>query len=133
MATFYPVIITTAIFIALILDDILKETPENVPVNTLQGLISIGLMLILSFKDMEFISWGLLILIFIIILISYHFGILTNKTVSGSGAPVLPPVMSCSTTATGSPSTISIPSSPALSGNVAGSSYTFTPITSCSK
>ena len=139
MATFYPVLITVAIFIALILDDIIQRTPENIPTNTLQGFVSMILMLILSFKDMELVSWGLLVLPIIVLILCYYYAI---KVSVGNPTAILPgattvastaqPVMSCSTAATGSPSNISVPSSPTMSAQIQAAPYTFTPITACS-
>ena len=129
MTTYYPVIVTAAIFIALIFDDILTKSSTSVPINTLQGLICVGLMTVLSFKDMEFVSWGLLLLPIIVLIICYYFGINTQSNLSSN---LKPATMSCSTPASGSPSTISVPSSPTTSAQISGNAYTFTPITSCS-
>ena len=131
MATYYPVIVTAAFFIAMIFNDVLKESPELIPINTLQAFVCIGLMIILSYKDAEFVSWGLLTLTVIIIIICYFFG--KDKTSTSTSKSSTPSIMSCPTAATGTPSMISQPSSHAMSAEIHGNGNTFTPITSCSR
>ena len=132
MATYYPVIITAAIFIALNIQDVLRNNPDRVPINTLQALVCVGLMIILSLKDVEFVSWGLIALSTVIFIICYFLG--TNaqsmniQSINNSHNST-PTIMSCPSPASGSPSIISLPSSPTMSAQV--SQYNFTPITSC--
>ena len=134
MATFYPVIITAAIFIAVILDNIIQRQSSNIPLNTLQGIISVGLMLLLSFKDMELVSWGLLLLILLVMTLSYFFAKAEDEknsaAVTSSKTIPPPPKMTCSVIGTGKPSTIGTPT---MSAAIASAPYTFTPITSCAK
>lgn len=126
MATYYPVIITAAIFIALIFNAILTGSSTHIPLYTLEAFICVGLMIILSFKDMEKVSWGLLLLVFIILIICYYFG------VNSSSINSPPTVMSCPSPASGPFSTISLPALPTTSAQLSGNPYTFTPITGCS-
>jgi len=126
MATYYPVIITVAFFIALILDDILQENSTGVPLHSLEGLVCTGLMLILSLRDMELVSWGLLVLTTVIVISAYYFGRSTSSSASSSSVQ---PVMSCSVQGTPSvPATIGTPSMSAISP---GTLSQFTPITGC--
>jgi peptidoglycan/LPS O-acetylase OafA/YrhL len=133
MATYYPVIVTIAIFLALVFDDILIESPEKIPITTLQGFICVGLMLILSFKDMELVSWGLLFLPTVVLIICYYFGLAANKTTDSTPAPTMSLPTLATTAATAAtvpaPITISKPASTAtkVTGNI------FTPITQCSR
>ena len=129
MATYYPVIITAAIFIALIFNAIFTGSSSHIPLYTLEAFICVGLMIILSFKDMEKVSWGLLLLVFIILIICYYFGVNSPPVNSPKSTPS---VMSCSSPAFGPVSTISLPALPTTSAQVSGSPYTFTPITGCS-
>jgi cytoskeletal protein RodZ len=90
----------------------------------------VGLMLILSLKDMEIVSWGLLFLPLVVLTICYFFARSTNTKDSTSTSMTVPAV-SCSVSAKGKPSTIGTPSSPTMSAAVASAPYSFTPITSC--
>jgi len=131
MATYYPVFITIALFIAIVLDDLLVRSPESITKHSLEGLVSTLLMVVLSYNNMEFVSWGLLILPLIVLIAAYHFASL-------QGTPALPacsgppPIMSSPIQASGSASTISVPASPTVSARAdAKAPPIFTPITSC--
>jgi hypothetical protein len=71
MPTFYPVCVTVALFIALLLFDVIQRTPENINGHIFFGLITTFLMVYLSFKDMELVSWGLLLIPFVVLVTSY--------------------------------------------------------------
>lgn len=102
MSTFYPVCVTIAFFIALLLFDILEKTPEKFNSHMLLGLITIFLMVYLSFKEMELVSWGLLSFPIVILTISYF---LANDKPIGK-ATELPSSnsSSCSSSSTPAPS-----------------------------
>ena len=134
MSTYYPVIITVAMFIAIVMNDVISKTPERLTINALQGLVCVLLMLLLSFKNMELISWGLLALFFIILIICYRYAMATASTATGAQvAPIMNPILSTPIDATGPPSAIAVPVSPTMSAQVKAAPYTFTPITGCSK
>ena len=97
MPTFYPVCVSVALFIALILFDIIQRTPERITEHLLSGLIVTFLMVYLSFKDMELVSWGLLLIPVVILVTSYFLGYTSeSKTVRATPvAPVVP--SSCAT------------------------------------
>jgi len=135
MTTYYPVIITVAMFIAIVMNDVISKTPERLTINALQGFVCVLLMLLLSFKNMELISWGLLVLFFIILIICYRYAMAANTTTATEvgPAPVITPILSTPIDASGSASMISVPVSPTMSAQVKAAPYTFTPITGCSK
>jgi len=128
MATYYPVIITAALFIAIILDDILQENNTGVPIHGLEGLVCVGLMIILSLRDSEIISWGLLVLIVVIFSVAYYFGRSKSSSVP-SLTSIVKPVMSCPVQGvTASPSIIGTPNMSSISPETISQ---FTPITAC--
>lgn len=92
MSNFYPVCVTLALFIALILFDIMERTPEKVTPHTFAGLIILFLMVYLSFKDMELVSWGLLLIPTVVLITCYFLG-KTSSSVTKSPAPVPSPVV----------------------------------------
>jgi hypothetical protein len=109
MPTFYPVCVTLALFIALILFDIIGRRPELVTQHVLTGLVILFLMTLLSFKDAEFVSWGLLLIPFVVLIICFILGNTGTPTVTApkaapsadsapaAAAPVAP--VSCGTPA----------------------------------
>ena len=141
MPTSYPVFITAALFLAMILNDLIVHSPEKITKHSLEGLICVALMLILSFKDMELVSWGLLILSLVILIVCYHFASQMSPKVVPANRP--PPVSSCPPTDSGpmfssaipgseTPSTVSVPASHTMSAIIgAKPPPTFTPITGC--
>ena len=92
MSNFYPVCVTLALFIALILFDIMERTPEKVTPHTFAGLIILFLMVYLSFKDMELVSWGLLLIPTVVLITCYFLG-KTSSSVTKFPAPVPSPVV----------------------------------------
>jgi hypothetical protein len=74
MATFYPVCVTIAFFIALLLFDVMERTPEKVNSHIFLGLVTTFLMVYLSFKDMEIVSWGLLLIPVVVLVTCYFLG-----------------------------------------------------------
>jgi len=87
MPTFYPVSVTLALFIALILFDIIGRHPDLVTRHTLTGLVVVFLMLVLSFKDAEFVSWGLLLIPLIVLIICFVLGNTGTPTAAPTAAP----------------------------------------------
>jgi hypothetical protein len=133
MPTFYPVFITASIFIALVIDDFILGNSDLVLKNSVEGLITTFLMLILSFYDMELVSWGLLFLFLVIIVASYYTAKKTStvSTVAKVGTIPAVPAMSCPVAGSGQPSTISNPAT--MSASVNAQPYAFTPITACER
>jgi len=138
MATYYPVFVTIALFIAIVLDDLVLHSPENIMKHSLGGLVSTVLMLILSYNDMEIVSWMLLIFPIIILIIAYRYASLMGPTVVPATEALVPtnttppPMMSVPIDASSTPSMISVPASPTMSATVAAQPPpTFTPITAC--
>lgn len=74
MTTFYPVCVTIALFIALLLFDVIQRTPEKINGHIFSGLVVTFLMVYLSFKDMELVSWGLLLIPVVILVTCYFLG-----------------------------------------------------------
>jgi prepilin-type N-terminal cleavage/methylation domain-containing protein len=96
------------------------------------------LMLILSYNDMEIVSWMLLIFPIIILIIAYRYASLMGPTVVPATEALVPtnttppPMMSVPIDASSTPSMISVPASPTMSATVAAQPPpTFTPITAC--
>ena len=100
MPTFYPVWVTLALFIALILFDIIQRRKSSVAPHVFAGLVTLFLMLYLSFKDMELVSWGLLLIPLVVLIISFFLantGTSTGVLAPPAAAPVSP--VSCGTPA----------------------------------
>lgn len=143
MTTFYPVCVTFSLFAALVLFDIMEQRPENINKHTLEGFVVLALMLYLSFKDMEIVSWGLLLIPLVVLITCYFLG----RTVKTSTSTAVPAAQSsaatnaapaqtvstpvCPTGAT-TASSISTPISTSMSASVSGIANTYTPTTSCS-
>jgi hypothetical protein len=85
MTTFYPVCVTVALFIALLLFDVIQRTPEKINGHIFSGLIVTFLMVYLSIKDMELVSWGLLLIPVVVLVTCYFLGYTspTKKTETG--------------------------------------------------
>lgn len=87
MPTFYPVCVTIAFFVALLLFDVMERAPERVNSHIFLGLITTFLMVYLSFKDMEIVSWGLLMIPVVILVTSYFLGYVAPATMVAAPAP----------------------------------------------
>jgi hypothetical protein len=138
MATYYPVFVTIALFIAIVLDDLALHSPEKIMKHSLEGLVCTVLMLILSHNDMEIVSWMLLIFPLITLIIAYRYASLKGPTIIPATEALVardavpPPMMSVPIDASSTPSMISVPASPTMSATVAAQPPpTFTPITGC--
>jgi hypothetical protein len=95
MTTFYPVAVSVALFTALILFDIIQRAPERINGHIFFALITIFLMVYLSFKDMELVSWGLLLIPTVVLITCYFLGAVGSSKKepappSPDTAPVLP-------------------------------------------
>jgi len=110
MTTFYPVCVTLALFIALILFDILDQAPERIRKHTLEGLIILALMTYLSIKDMELVSWGLLLIPVVILITCYILGRTVPESTKPSPIGITAPIATASP-ASCTPLTISTPES----------------------
>ena len=98
MPTFYPVCVTVALFIALLLFDVIQRTPENINGHIFFGLVTTFLMVYLSFKDMELVSWGLLLIPLVVLVTSYFLGYNSSSSVVSPAVPVTAvPAASCET------------------------------------
>jgi hypothetical protein len=148
MTTFYPVGVTVAFFIAVILHDVFTRSKEKIAKHMLTALVVILLMIYLSFKDLEIVSWGVLLVPFTILVICYFLapkstekaslitGGVTPEATTGSTATnnpshVAPNVATnaCPVAASGEPSVLSTPSSPSMTTALNGNTYTT--LTSC--
>ena len=116
MATFYPVCVTLALFIALILFDVIERHPGAISHHTFTGLVILFLMVYLSFKDMELVSWGLLLIPVVLLVLCFILGNTGTAKPAASPAdehaayPALTAPVSC-----GSPPTPTIATPEAIS------------------
>jgi hypothetical protein len=90
MTTFYPVCVTVALFVALLLFDVIQRTPEKINGHIFSGLIVTFLMVYLSFKDMELVSWGLLLIPVVVLVTCYFLGY--SSTTAAKSVPAVPAV-----------------------------------------
>ena len=140
MTTFYPVGVTVAFFIAVILHDVFTRSKEKIAKHALTALVVILLMVYLSFQDMEIVSWGVLLIPVTVLMICYFLGRTSSTTKENSliNTPgnSSPPQLSqnaathaCPVAASGEPSVLSTPASPSMASALSGNTYT--PLTSC--
>lgn len=108
MTTFYPVCVTIAFFVALLLFDVMERAPERVNSHIFLGLVTTFLMVYLSFKDMEIVSWGLLLIPVVILVTSYFLGYVEPAKMVAAAADVAASVSPAPTSCAPAP-TISNP------------------------
>lgn len=103
----YSIIFTAALFVAIILNDVLQGRTTRVLSHTIFGVIATGLVSILWYLNYEFVSW-ILILIPVIALIIGYFLASSGTTVPSTSSSST----SLSTAASGlaSPSGVASPS-----------------------
>ena len=148
MTTFYPVYVTIALFVALILFDVIDRSPEKIRGHALGGLVVLFPMVYLSFNDMELVSWGLLAVPVIILTICYFLGSSASNSMSNAmemitaavsqPAPVSHPTpashrvaaTSAPVSATGT-ALLSTPANPLMSASTDPHPNTYTPVTAC--
>jgi len=148
MTTFYPVGVTVAFFIAVILHDVFTRSKEKIAKHMLTALVVTLLMIYLSFKDLEIVSWGVLLVPLTVLIICYFLApkseerasliiggvtpqITTGSTATNNPSHVAPNVATnaCPVAASGEPSVLSTPSSPSMTTALNGNTYTT--LTSC--
>ena len=142
MTTFYPVGVTVAFFIAVILHDVFTQSKEKIAKHALTALVVTLLMVYLSFQDMEIVSWGVLLIPVTVLMICYFLGrtssttkensIINTTTPGSSSSPQLSQNVAthaCPVAASGEPSVLSTPASPSMASALSGNTYT--PLTSC--
>jgi len=69
----YLVIVTAALFMAILFYDLLKENPNNNKTkhHVFFGIAAVGAMATFAYIDMEYVGWGLLIIPVAAVLINY--------------------------------------------------------------
>jgi hypothetical protein len=90
MATFYPVCVTIAFFTALLIFDVLEREVERINSHIFLALISTFLMVYLSFKDMELVSWGLLLIPVVVFVTCYFLGYAKPTKIASVPYPAVP-------------------------------------------
>ena len=153
----YAVVTAAALFISIVLSDLLQDKSSEIPKHALFGLICTLLIFILSYNDLEAVGWGLLIVPIVSLLISFlivslhgtkNMGSSSTKyktkcsTCNSSNTPT-PEENNCpapvtvptpSSTPSGSscaPATVSLPASLPSSGAPSTPPYSITPSTGC--
>jgi hypothetical protein len=126
----YSIIFTAAIFIGVILNDVLQKHNKNTSRHFFLGMLAISLVTILWYLEYEIVGWALVVLPIFVLLISYITlvtGSTVTKTTSSpvaattlSTASSAAPVQSCqpinppgpyTAVAQPTPSTVSLPAS----------------------
>ena len=97
----YLVIVTAALFMAILFYDLLKENPNNTTTrnHVFFGLAAIGAMSTLVYLEMEYVGWGLLIIPIAAIFITFLLTDSNTYTISPSA--YTPPVSTGTGTGTG--------------------------------
>ena len=134
----YSIVAVTALFVAIIFNDILQKQSSEISKHALFGLICILSIMLLWHNNLELVAWGLLIVPIVSLIFSFiilnintpihstriapHSSSLLTKHTTSSCAPVplTPPPTSCA------PATVSLPAcAPANTKSL------ITPITGC--
>jgi len=125
----YSIIFTAAIFIGVLLNDVLQSRKTSISSHFFLGVVAISLVTILWYLDYEIVGWAMVLLPIFVLLISY-ITLVTGAAVSKNTSPVAAttlstasnaaPVQSCQPTnppgpytavAQPTPSTVSLPAS----------------------
>jgi hypothetical protein len=150
----YAVIAAAALFISIVLSDLLQDKSSEIPKHALFGLICTLLIFVLSYNDLEMVGWGLLVVPIFSLFISFLIVSLRGTKNKGSSntkyktnynncnsstpqehncpAPVTIPTPS--STPSGSscaPATVSLPASLPSSDKPSTPPYSITPSTGC--
>ena len=78
----YSIIFTVAIFIAVLLNDVIQHRTQRVPLHSFLGSIVIGLVTVLWYLNFEVVGWALVMLPIIALIISYIVVVSSKKTAS---------------------------------------------------
>ena len=70
---YYPAIITSALFVGILISDIFSGKRGSIPEHLVLGFISVTLMVWLSMKNAEIVAWGLLMIPLFILAITFIF------------------------------------------------------------
>ena len=70
---YYPAIITGALFLGIIVNDIFSRKRGSIPEHLVLGLVSVTLMVWLTMKNAEIVAWGLLMIPLFILAITFIF------------------------------------------------------------
>ena len=145
----YSLIVVTAIFVAIIFNDLVQDNSSEIPKHALFGLVCVLSMTLLWYNDLALVGWGLLVVPIIVLLISFiSLSLRTPSTLLKSGpsstvdtctTPVPTPVKSGSSCApykhnedcSPLPATVSLPASLQSTGDSSIPSYSITPVTGC--
>lgn len=145
----YAVIAAAALFISIVLSDLLQDKSSEIPKHALFGLICTLLIFVLSYNDLEMVGWGLLVVPIFSLFISFLIVSLRGtknkgssttkyKTNCNSSTPqehnCPAPVPVPSSTSSGSscaPATVSLPASLPSSDKPSTPPYSITPSTGC--
>jgi hypothetical protein len=147
----YSIIFTAAIFLAIILNDLIQNRKYRVQNNLYLGLLATALVTMLWYLGYEYVAWGLIILPILTLFITYIIVISTSKKVvsttdnngpiisdsSKSDAPACNQNPAGQYTAVPQPSTVSLPAAPipptntgtVMTSPVTTPTYNVTPIT----
>jgi hypothetical protein len=82
----YSLIAVVALFVAIILNDVLQQNSSEIPKHALFGLISTLGMFVLWYNDHELVGWGLLIVPIFILFISFIIVLLNKKPSSSTSS-----------------------------------------------
>ena len=84
---YYPAIITAALFLGIIVNDIFSRKRGSIPEHLVLGLVSVTLMVWLTMKNAEIVAWGLLMIPLFILAITFIFVIFNVSLGSTSTTP----------------------------------------------
>jgi hypothetical protein len=148
----YSIIVTAAIFIAMIFNDVIRNNSKHASLHAFLGALATGLVAILWYLNFEIVGWGLIIIPIFALIISYivistqkRSGPATSEPTTGPTLPSNQPPACAPSNLAGPytavapppPSTVSLPAVPpapttsAMSTNTPTPKFTITPLTGC--
>ena len=87
---YYPAIITAAIFMGIILNDVISSTTGHIPEHALTGLICVVGMAWLSAQNAEIVAWGLVMIPLFILGATFVLSVFKVNLVASSAPAAAP-------------------------------------------
>ena len=84
---YYSVITTAALFIAIIINDVIQKNESSISSHAFLGLLSTLAVLFLCMKGAEMVAWGIIILPIFVIILSFVLVYFSASNTTDSNAP----------------------------------------------
>jgi hypothetical protein len=84
---YYSVITTAALFIAIIINDVIQKNESSISSHAFLGLLSTLAVLFLCMKGAEMVAWGIIILPIFVIILSFVLVYFSTSNTDASSVP----------------------------------------------